>query len=113
MKKLITGLFCGAVSLGAVAGGNAASGEALAKKYGCAACHGASFDQPIDPGYPKLAGQHEDYLAHALIAYRRGEGPNGRVNPVMGGQAKPLSNQDILDLAAYLHSLPSSLVLRR
>ena len=52
MKKLITALVVGLVSLNAVAGGNVASGEALVKKYSCAACHGANYNTPIDPTYP-------------------------------------------------------------
>ncbi|MDP3668274.1 MAG: cytochrome c [Telluria sp.] len=113
MKKLMTALFCGVVSLNAFAGGNVANGEALAKKYNCAACHGADFNKPVDPSYPKLAGQHADYLAHAMTAYKRGDGPNGRNNPIMSGQVKPLSNKDIADLAAYLHSLPTELIIQR
>jgi cytochrome c553 len=112
MKKLITALFC-LVSFNAVAGGNIAAGEALAKKYNCASCHGDKFTNPIDPSYPKLAGQHAEYLAHALTAYKRGDAANGRANAIMGGQAKPLSTQDIKDLAAYLHSLPGELVVHR
>jgi cytochrome c553 len=110
MKKLIIALVSGLVSLHAVAGGNIASGEALVKKYSCAACHGANFNTPVDPTYPKLAGQHADYLAHALTAYKRGDGANGRNNPIMGGQVKPLSDRDIADISAYLASLPSTLV---
>jgi cytochrome c553 len=113
MKKLMIALFCGAVSLSATAAGNIANGEALAKKYNCAACHGADYTKSIDPSYPKLAGQHAEYLKHALAAYKRGEGPYGRSNAIMGGQVKPLSNKDIADLAAYLGSLPSELVLKR
>ncbi|MES2148982.1 MAG: cytochrome c [Pseudomonadota bacterium] len=113
MKKLITALFLGTLSLSAFAGGNVANGEALAKKYSCAACHGADFNKPIDPSYPKLAGQHPEYLVHALTAYKRGDGPNGRNNAIMGGQVKPLSNKDIVDLAAYLGSLPSTLAVHR
>ena len=113
MKKLIIALFCGLVSLSAVAGGNIARGEQLAKANNCAACHGADFNKPVDPSYPKLAGQHADYLEHALKAYKRGDGPNGRSNAIMGGQVKPLSNSDMADIAAYLHSLPSDLVLKR
>ena len=113
MKKLMTALVFGAISFNAFAGGNVASGEALAKKYNCAACHGADYTKSIDPSYPKLAGQHAAYLEHALTAYQRGEGPNGRANAIMGGQVKPLSNKDIADLAAYLHSLPSALVVKR
>jgi cytochrome c553 len=113
MKKLIIALFCGLVSVSAIAGGNIANGEALAKKYNCAACHGADFKSPIDPSYPKIAGQHAEYLQHALTAYKRGDGPNGRNNPIMGGQVKPLSGKDIVDIAAYLHSLPGPLVVHR
>lgn len=113
MKKLIIALFCSLVSLGAVAGGNIANGEALAKKNNCASCHGADFSKPIDPSYPKLAGQHAEYLEHALKAYKRGDGPNGRNNAIMVGQVKPLTNKDMADLAAYLHSLPSELLIKR
>ncbi|MGW8394527.1 c-type cytochrome [Pseudoduganella sp. HUAS MS19] len=113
MKKLIIALFCSAVSFSALAGGNIENGKALADKYSCAACHGKDYNTPIDPSYPKLAGQHKDYLAHALIAYKRGDAPNGRSNAIMTGQVKPLTNKDIQDIAAYLHSLPGSLVLKR
>jgi len=113
MKKLIIALFCSAVSFSALAGGNIENGKALAEKYSCAACHGKDFNSPIDPSYPKLAGQHKDYLVHALTAYKRGDAPNGRSNAIMTGQVKPLTNKDIQDLAAYLHSLPGSLVLKR
>ena len=113
MKKLIIGLFCGLVSLGAVAGGNIENGKALAAKYNCASCHGADFNKPIDPSYPKLAGQHAEYLTHALRTYKRGAGANGRANPIMAGQVQPLSNQDMADIGAYLHSLPSQLVVSK
>jgi cytochrome c553 len=109
MKKLIIALVAGVFSLNASAGGNIANGEALAAKYSCAACHGADYNKAIDPSYPKLAGQHADYLAHALIAYKRGEGANGRNNAIMSGLAKPLSNRDIADISAYIASLPSTL----
>ena len=113
MKKIITGVFCALIAFNACAAGNVAAGKALALKYSCAACHGKDFGTPIDPGYPKLAGQHKDYLEHALTAYKRGDGANGRANAIMAGQVKPLSTQDIKDLAAYLGSLPGTLVVRR
>jgi cytochrome c553 len=91
-----------------------AAGRALVEKYNCASCHGKDYNTPTDPSYPKLAGQHADYLRHALTAYRRGDtAMNGRTNPVMSVQAKPLTDRDINDIAAYLHSLPGSLVLRK
>lgn len=113
MKKLLLALACCLASTAVLAGGNVNNGKALAEKYACATCHGKDFNSPIDPSYPKLAGQHRDYLEHALTAYKRGDAPNGRNNAIMTGQVKPLSNQDIKDLAAYFHSLPKSLVIHR
>ena len=112
MKKLLCALAIGAFSLNASAA-DVAKGEALAKKYNCASCHGADYNKPIDPSYPKLAGQHADYLAHALRAYKRGASTNGRANPIMAGQVQPLSNRDMNDIAAYLASLPSQLVVSK
>ena len=113
MKKLISALVCSMLSFSAVAAGNVAAGKAVADKYSCFACHGQDYNTPIDPSYPKLAGQHKDYLQHALTAYKRGDGANGRNNAIMTGQVKPLSNQDIKDLAAYFHSLPGTLATHR
>ena len=93
---------------------NAGAGKAALQKYGCASCHGADYNSPLDPSYPKLAGQHEDYLRHALRAYQRGASVlNGRGNAIMAGMAKPLSPTDINDIAAYLSGLKGSLVLRK
>ncbi len=112
MKNTLLALaLCAASAAGAA--GNINNGKALAEKYNCATCHGKDYNSPINDTYPKLAGQHKDYLAHALTAYKRGDGPNGRNNPIMGGLVKPLSNKDIADLAAYLHSLPGNMVVKR
>lgn len=112
MNKLFAGValvLCSVMSL-AHAGGDIDSGKALTAKYNCAACHGANFNSPVDPSYPRLAGQHADYIEHALVSYKRGvDGMNGRGNAIMGGMAKPLSHQDMSDIAAYLSSLPGSL----
>ncbi|MCC2956744.1 cytochrome c [Massilia sp. IC2-477] len=112
MKKLVSALVVGAFCLNASAA-DVAKGEALVKKYNCASCHGADYNKPIDPTYPKLAGQHPEYLAHALRAYKRGAGSNGRANPIMAGQVQPLSNRDMADIGAYLGSLPSNLVVSK
>lgn len=95
--------------------GNADNGkELVTKKYACASCHGADFATPIDPSYPKLAGQHEDYLRAALVAYQKGDHPTfGRNNAVMSAQAKPLSATEIDDIAAYLGRLPPAVILKR
>jgi cytochrome c553 len=116
MKKIIALLvtLCACALSFNAAAGNAQAGKAAAQKYNCASCHGADFNSPIDPSYPKLAGQHPDYLVQALRAYQRGgDVANGRSNAIMGGMAKPLSQVEINDIAAYLSSLPGSLVVRK
>jgi cytochrome c553 len=90
--------------------GNAARGEELAKKFACASCHGADYKTPIDPSYPKIAGQYDDYLFFALKSYKTEKNAVvGRNHPSMVGFAKQLSTQDMKDLAAYLSKLPGDL----
>lgn len=114
MKHFFLAVACMAVALPALAGGDAANGAALAKKYNCASCHGADYKTPIDPSYPRLAGQHADYIVHALTSYKRGnKGISGRNNPIMAGMAQPLSDRDMADIAAYMESLPGPLVTRK
>ncbi|ALU88715.1 periplasmic cytochrome c553 protein [Herbaspirillum rubrisubalbicans M1] len=115
-NNLIAFALLAATALLAQAAGAAdlANGRAQLEKYNCASCHGKDYNSPTDPGTPKLAGQHADYLKHALTAYRRGDSAmNGRNNAVMSPNAKPLSDRDINDIAAYLHSLPGTLVVRK
>ena len=82
----------------------------LLKKGGCVSCHGDSFSKPIDPSYPKIAGQHADYLFVALKAYKMENNPQvGRGNPIMGGMAKQFSNAELKELAHYVSSLPGEL----
>ena len=78
--------------------GDAAAGEGKAAV--CAACHGAD-GKALQPNYPNLGGQHPSYIAKQLTNYRDGE----RVNALMSGQAANLSDQDILDLAAWYGSM--------
>ncbi|HCY16777.1 MAG: cytochrome C [Curvibacter sp. GWA2_64_110] len=82
----------------------------LLTKGGCVACHGDNFNKPIDPSYPKVAGQHADYLFVALKSYKtEGNATWGRANGIMGGIAKQFSNAELKELAAYVHSLPGEL----
>jgi cytochrome c553 len=83
---------------------------ALLTKGACVSCHGANFAKPIDPGYPKIAGQHGDYLFVALKAYKtEGNAKVGRSNGVMAGVAKQYSNAELKALASYINSLPGDL----
>jgi len=89
-----------------------ATGKAaeLVAKGACTSCHGANFNQPIDPSYPKLAGQHADYLFVALKSYKsEGNATWGRSNGVMGGISKQYTNAELKVLANYVHSLPGQL----
>jgi cytochrome c553 len=82
----------------------------LLKKGNCASCHGANFSTPIDASYPKLAGQHPDYLAVALREYQTDKNPLvGRNNAIMMGMARPFTHAEVKVLAAYFASLPSEL----
>src|SRR6187431_262862 len=82
----------------------------LLTKGACASCHGANFNKPIDASYPKLAGQHADFLYVALKSYKTDGNPQvGRGNPIMGGQVKQFSNAELKAIANYLASLPSDL----
>ncbi len=83
---------------------------ALLTKGACSSCHGANFSKPIDPGYPKIAGQHADYLAVALHAYSvQGNPQVGRSNAIMAGQVKQFSRSELKALAKYIGSLPGEL----
>lgn len=90
--------------------GNASAGEKLAGVKGkatgqsCVDCHGAEGNAPIDPTYPKLAGQYHDYIAHSLQMYRDGD----REHALMSSQAKDLTDQQIADLSAYFGSREKS-----
>ncbi len=103
MNRLLTALAALAAAAlvhvdAAHAAGNAQRG--LEKSQVCQSCHGRNGDEALQPSYPILAGQHADYLVHALKAYRSGD----RQNAVMAGFAANLSDQDIEDLAAWFSS---------
>lgn len=77
--------------------GDAARGKE--KSATCAACHGADGNS-ASADFPRLAGQHEDYLLRALRHYKSGK----RKNVIMQGQVANLAKQDMADLAAYYSS---------
>jgi cytochrome c553 len=66
----------------------------------CAACHGPN-GHAVTPLTPNLAGQDEDYLAQQLKDFRSGT----RQDETMSVIAKPLSDTEIANLAAYFNSL--------
>ena len=87
--------------------GSALAGDPEAGKdasESCAACHGVDGNSTT-ASFPKIAGQYESYLIHALKAYRSGD----RVNASMSGFAAVLTDKQIADLAAYFSSQESGL----
>jgi cytochrome c553 len=62
----------------------------------CAACHGADGNSAV-PANPILAGQHGDYIALQLAAFKSGARPS----PIMQGMAAGLSPEDMRNLGAY------------
>lgn len=73
------------------------NGDSARNIASCASCHGAAGNSTIVQN-PKLAGQHEAYLAKQLTEFKGA----ARNNPVMSAQAKPLTDADVKNLAAYL-----------
>lgn len=104
---LAAGLFAATFSAQAA---DIAAGKAKAEAQ-CAACHATNGDwnKPVDASYPKLAGQHRDYLAHVLRDYQSG----ARSNAIMAGMAASLSKADIQNLSAYFASMKGDLYLKR
>jgi len=83
---------------GVASGGT--QGASFDKATACAACHGQNGIS-VNAAWPTLAGQHEEYLEHALKQYRNGE----RTDPVMSAQAALIAEEDIPRLAKYFSGL--------
>ena len=101
MKNFLVATLSSVLLVGAsvsMAAGDAAAGKA--KSAVCAGCHGANGISAA-PIYPNLAGQKEAYLAAQIKAFRDGT----RANAIMAPMAKPLSDADIDNLAAYYSGL--------
>ena len=103
------GKVAGAPELAKAADGSVKAAE-LVKKGGCVTCHGDNFSKPIDPSYPKIAGQHADYLLVALKSYKAEKSAQvGRSNAIMGGIAKQFTNAELSEMANYVSALPGEL----
>jgi cbb3-type cytochrome c oxidase subunit III len=76
-------------------------GQAIAAQV-CASCHGADGNS-AGGAYPKLAGQHPEYLVKQLMDFKIQPGAKqpARNNAIMAGMASALSNQDMANVAAY------------
>lgn len=104
MKRIIVLLAMTTLASGALAAGNADRGAEKAKQL-CAACHGTDGNTPLQPDYPRIAGQYEDYTYIALRDYKSG----ARKNAIMASQVANLSRQEMQDLAAFYSRQKGSL----
>ena len=91
---LITAIASLAMLGSAHAAGDVEAGKA--KSAMCLACHGADGNSPA-PNFPKLAGQHPDYLVKQLNEFKGGE----RTDATMNARAAALGEQDMADIAAF------------
>ena len=102
MKKQVISLLAASVlalsASTAIAAGDAAAGKA--KAASCGACHGTDGISKI-PTYPNLKGQKAAYTVKQLKAFKSG----ARKDPTMNAMAKPLSDADMANLAAYFEGL--------
>lgn len=81
-------------------------GDAAARIPSCVECHGPG-DGQRNPMYPRLAGQHPDYLALQLQLFKQGRRGGTGYAHIMRTVAKSLEPQDIRDIAAWYGSLPA------
>ena len=78
---------------------NAADIEMIEEANSCVGCHGADGNSMI-PTFPKIAGQYQDYLYHALKSYKNGE----RNNAIMNGISSTLNEKQMKKLSKYFSS---------
>lgn len=83
-----------AIAVSAVKAGNAIAGKSVAAA--CTACHG-NAGMSVNPEWPNLAGQHANYMADSLKAFKSGI----RKNDVMSGMAAGLSDANMRNVATY------------
>ena len=108
MKRIRIALAAAALlAAGGTCAANLEAGKAKAQEV-CQACHGMDGQSAASAEYPKIGGQHQDYLAKALRDYKSG----ARKNPVMGAMAAPLTAQDIENVTAYYAKQPGVLASR-
>lgn len=100
MKTATFGLAALCLMAGAAPATAADAVAGRGKAAPCAVCHGAD-GIAVAPDAPNLAGQNELYTATQLRAYRDGT----RKHEVMSLMAKPLTDADIDNLAAWFASI--------
>jgi cytochrome c553 len=104
-KGVMVSMMIGVLGAGSGYAANPDAGKE--KSRTCAACHGADGNSATGD-FPRLAGQHYDYLVKALRDYKSGK----RKNAIMAPQVANLTDRDFDDLAAF-YSNQQGLVVRK
>lgn len=92
---LVAAMLAGASLAENVMAADVAKGAAIANAV-CVACHGADGNSPAAT-FPKLAGQHPEYIVKQLKEFKAG----GRNNAIMMPIASALSVEDMENVAAH------------
>lgn len=70
----------------------------------CNACHGADAKTPIQPTYPKLAGQNKEYAIQQMKDIKSGDRNNGQTILMKGIMAN-VSEDEMSKIAEYVAGL--------
>lgn len=80
-------------------------GNPATKIAACTACHGPSGKGVELASFPRLSGQHADYIATQLKKFRSGERANDGDTRMMRSVAALLSDKEIEAVASYISGL--------
>ena len=100
---LFTSLLLGLVLLGA-GPASALDGAALYQTKTCFACHGRDANTPLQPDYPRLAGQNADYAYNQMQDIKSGARNNGQT-AAMKGIMHLVSDEELRAIADWLATL--------
>jgi len=92
------------LSVLAAASAQAADGAKLYAEKTCVACHGKGANKPLQPNYPKLAGQNSAYAEQQMKDIKSGARSNGQT-AAMKGVMHLVSDAEIKILAEYIAKL--------
>ncbi|GAB3379419.1 c-type cytochrome [Azotobacter armeniacus] len=71
----------------------------------CTGCHSPNGEGNAPAAYPRLSGQHAQYVAKQLTDFREGVRINDGDSMIMRSIAAKLSNKDIAAISSYIQGL--------
>ncbi|MDX2470294.1 MAG: c-type cytochrome [SAR324 cluster bacterium] len=82
----------------------AEDGKRIFNRKGCTSCHGVDAKTTVSGAYPKLAGQHKDYIVGQLQAFQSAARSSNRSKEMIPF-ARSLSAEQVEAVASYISSL--------